>query len=92
MFKKREDPIETEIDREILHLLELAKDEDGYSDKYKDIIAKVSKLKELRTTDKISKETWATIATHIAGIVVILSHERTHVITTKAFSLLKKIA
>lgn len=92
MFKKREDPIESAIDNEMIHLLELARDEDGYSDKYQSIIKQVSELKKLRTTDRISKETWAMIGSNLAGIAIILTHERTHIIASKAFGLLKKIA
>src|SRR5690349_3564846 len=91
MFKKHQDPIETRIDKEILHLLELAHDENAYTAEYKSIIAQVSKLKELRTTDTISKETWATIGANLAGIAIILTHERTHIIASKAFGLVKKI-
>lgn len=92
MFKKREDPIETAYDEQLLHLLELARKEEGYTDDYKSIISQATKLKELRTTDKISKETWAMIGANLAGIAIILTHERTHIIASKAFGLLKKIA
>jgi hypothetical protein len=92
MFKKREDPIESAYDEQLLHLLELARKENGYTDEYKSIINQATKLKELRTTDRISKETWATIAANLAGITIILTHERTHIIASKAFGLLKKIA
>lgn len=92
MFKKHEDPIEIRIDKEIEHLLVLAREEEGYTDDYKSIINQVSKLKELREKpDTISKETWATIGANLAGIVIILSHERTHIIASKAFGLVKKI-
>lgn len=92
MFKKREDPIETAYDEQLLHLLELARKEEGYTDDYKSIISQATKLKELRTTDKISRETWAMIGANLAGIAIILTHERTHIIASKAFGLLKKIA
>jgi hypothetical protein len=92
MFKKREDPIESAYDEQLLHLLELARKENGYTEDYKSIISQATKLKELRTTDRISKETWATIGANLAGIVIILTHERTHIIASKAFGLLKKIA
>lgn len=91
MFKKREDPIETAFDREMMHLLVLARDENGYTDEYKSIISQATKLKEIRATDRISKETWATIGANLAGIAIILSHERTHVIASKAFGLVRKI-
>jgi hypothetical protein len=92
MFKKREDPIESAYDEQLLHLLELARKEEGYTEDYKSIISQATKLKELRTTDRISKETWATIGANLAGIAIILTHERTHIIASKAFGLLKKIA
>lgn len=91
MFKKTTDPIETAYDEQLLHLLELARKEEGYTDDYKSIISQATKLKELRTTDRISKETWATIGANLAGIAIILSHERTHIIASKAFGLVKKI-
>lgn len=40
---------------------------------------------------KISNETWATIGANLLGIVLVLGHERAHVITTKAFGLISKI-
>jgi hypothetical protein len=92
MFNKREDPIESAYDEQLLHLLELARKEEGYTEDYKSIISQATKLKELRTTDRISKETWATIGANLAGIAIILTHERTHIIASKAFGLLKKIA
>lgn len=92
MFKRTEDPIEARIDTEILHLLELAHDEDGYTDEYKSIINQVTKLKELREKkDFISKETLATIGANLAGIIILMSHERTHVIASKAFGFIKKV-
>jgi hypothetical protein len=91
MFKKREDPIEAAFDAELMQLLVLAREENGYTDDYKSIINQATKLKELRVTDKISKETWATIGANLAGIAIILSHERTHIIASKAFGLVKKL-
>jgi hypothetical protein len=91
MFKKNQDPIEARYDDMLLHLLELAQKEYQYTDDYKSMINQAIKLKELRTTDKVSKETWATIGANLAGIMIILSHERTHIIASKAFGLVKKI-
>jgi hypothetical protein len=91
MFKKTPDPIEAAYDEQLLQLLELARQENGYTEDYKSIISQATKLKELRTTDRISKETWATIGANLAGIAIILTHERTHIIASKAFGLVKKI-
>jgi bifunctional pyridoxal-dependent enzyme with beta-cystathionase and maltose regulon repressor activities len=89
MFKKS--PIETKIDEEIINLLELMDQETGYTDKYEAMVTQVSTLMELRHKEKISKDTWVTVGTHIAGILVILGHERAHVIASKTFSFVKKI-
>lgn len=55
------------------------------------LAASVAKLIELRQKDSISLETWLTVGTHLAGMFMILNHERAHVIATKTFGLLKKI-
>lgn len=49
------------------------------------------KLQELEQKNTISKEAWLTVGTHIAGLVVLMNHERAHVIASKAFGLVKKI-
>lgn len=89
MFKRN--PIKDRLDTEINQLLDLMGRENGYTDDYKSMANHVEKLMELRKGETISKDTWLTVGTHIAGIVVILSHERTHVIASKAFGLVKKI-
>jgi len=55
------------------------------------LVASSAKLMELRKKDTISLETWVTVGTHLAGVFMILNHERAHVIATKTFGLLKKI-
>jgi hypothetical protein len=88
MFKK--DPLKARIDTEIHQLLDLMGQENGYTDAYKSMASHVEKLMELKQKDSISKDTWVTVGTHIAGLIVILNHERAHVIASKAFGLLKK--
>lgn len=39
----------------------------------------------------ITKETWLNVGTHVAGLIVLMNHERAHVIASKAFGLVKKI-
>jgi len=88
MFKKSE--IETQIDDEILTLLaalRTAKDPKEHAE-WTD---QLTKLYELRQKNRISMETLATIGANLTGIIVILSHERAHVIASKAFGLVKKL-
>lgn len=49
------------------------------------------KLSELEQRNTITKETWLSVGTHIAGLIVLMNHERAHVIASKAFGLVKKI-
>lgn len=90
MFK-REDHIETKLEDQIINLLELMDREDDYSDDYKSMVTQYTKLMELRQGSKISKDTWVTVGTHVAGLIVLMNHERAHVIASKAFGLVKRI-
>lgn len=61
------------------------------SEEHSKVVASSAKLYELRKKDSVSMETWVTVGTHLAGIFMLLNHERAHVIASKAFGLLKKI-
>lgn len=53
--------------------------------------ANAIKLEELALKKTITQEAWLTVGTHIAGLIVLMNHERAHVIASKAFGLVKKI-
>lgn len=61
------------------------------TEEHSTLVASTVKLIEQREKDTISLETWVTVGTHLAGMFMILNHERAHVIATKTFGLLKKI-
>lgn len=69
-------------------LIQLRKNE---AEEHSKVVASSAKLYELRKKDSVSMETWVTVGTHLAGIFMLLNHERAHVIASKAFGLLKKI-
>lgn len=89
MFKKN--PIEVQLDAEIHNLLLAMDGEDKDSDKYVVMTEQVTKLYKLRQENSISMDTWATIAANLAGIFIILNHERAHVIASKSFGFVKKL-
>jgi len=91
MFKRIEDKVTKAFDEEILHLLDLMDNLTAYDDEYDKMATAVSKMYAIRDKDRVSKETWVTVGTHLAGIVVLMNHERAHVIASKAFGLVKKI-
>lgn len=89
MFKRNQ--IEVNLDNEINSLLETMDKTDKESADYTSMVVSLSKLYELRHTSRISKDTLATIGANLAGILVVLNHERAHVIASKAFGFVKKV-
>lgn len=90
MFKKN--PIDAKLDEEITTLLaKMAETTDKTSDEYVAMLDQMAKLYKLREENMISMDTWATIAANLAGIVIILNHERAHVIASKSFGFVKKL-
>jgi hypothetical protein len=55
-----------------------------------DELTKLYKLKEMNSHGKVSADTLAIVAGNLLGIVMILSYERAHVITTKALGFVMK--
>lgn len=90
MFKKN--PIDAQLDLEIKTLLDcMSAVDDKTSEDYVAMLDQMSKLYKLREENTISMDTWATIAANLAGIVIILNHERAHVIASKSFGFVKKL-
>lgn len=55
------------------------------------IIDQVIALHKLTPSKRVSPDAMATIAGNLVGILMILSHERAHVITSKALSFVGKL-
>jgi hypothetical protein len=55
-----------------------------------DQIVKLHALKQNEKQDRVSKDTLAIVAGNLLGIVMIVGHERAHVITSKAISFVGK--
>lgn len=88
-FKRSE--IDTLLEGEIEQLLVEMNKYEKSSQEYAAIAEQMTKLYELRNTRKISNDTLAAIAANIAGIIVLMNHERTHVIASKALGLVRKM-
>lgn len=68
------------------------------SAKYAQMADQLQKLYALKEIDakidsgkRISRETWAVICANLAGILIIVGHERAHVVTSKALNFLLKL-
>lgn len=65
-------------------------DTDEYA-KMVDQLVKLYKLKEVDASKRVSADTLAIVAANLAGIMMIVGHERAHVVTTKAIGFVQKL-
>lgn len=63
--------------------------EEGYS-AIVEQLEKLYKLKEMEKPERVSRDTQLIVAGNLAGILIIVLHEHSHVITSKAFNLIGK--
>jgi hypothetical protein len=83
-----------ELEAPIARLLELMANADPNSDEYArmtDQLIKLYKLKAETSPKRVSADTWAIIGANLAGIILIIGHERANVIATKAMSFVAKL-
>jgi hypothetical protein len=76
----------TKLDIEIESKLDELRDADQ-SQKYDPILVQLDKLykmQELQNSNRVSADTWALIGANLLGIVIIITHEYTNPVTTKA--------
>lgn len=89
MFRSpRKTKLEVEIDTQLTRLRENVNDPKEYDQ----ILARIEALHRMQDKpNRVSAETWALIGANLLGIVIIITHEYHHPITTKAFSLATKL-
>lgn len=93
VFKKEKEPtlLEAAIADAHRRLAEVSPTKEEYA-KIADQIVKLTKLQsEITSKSRVSADTMALIAANLAGIVLIIGHERLHVITTKAIGFVSKL-
>lgn len=90
MFKKN--PIEEKLDAEITNVLaQMDRFTTKDAKEYATMVDQFEKLMKLRNESRLSKDALATIAANAIGLIVVMNHERAHVIATKAFTLVRKM-
>lgn len=89
MFKPN--PLDDKIAQEISRLLSDMKDQNRYSEEYGSMVDQLTKLYELHSRSRFSKDQLATIGANLLGMILVIKAEHVGIITTKAFSLVKKI-
>lgn len=91
MFKRSEDEVKKALDNEILNLFNHMDDKAKFDEEYATMAVAVAKLYELRSKERVGMDAVMNVVAHLAGLAVIMQHERVHVIASKAFGLLRKI-
>jgi hypothetical protein len=81
----------TALEKEIDDLTATLQHIDPYTDEYRDRLESIERLSKLRDENKKSKlrvspDTMVVVAGNLAGILLILLHEKLHVISTKALN------
>jgi len=89
-FKKSE---QSDLRKEIARLFEELKNLPMSSDEYNSVsdqLAKLYKLQEIDSKQKVSKDQVVAALSSIVGILIIISYEHGHAIATKALGFVKK--
>jgi hypothetical protein len=82
--------LEKAIDEVLSQMDNVSADSEEF-EKMTDQLVKLHAMKTLEGRPRISPDVKATIAANLAGILVIVGHERTHIVTSKALGFIKKL-
>lgn len=90
MFKKNDDK-DSRLDEAIGEALESLNPYDDDYVKKVEAVERLYKLKEVNNPRSVSPDTIAIVLGNLLGVILIVSHERTHVLTSKALSFVQKL-
>jgi hypothetical protein len=82
--------LEKAIETVLFEMQGYSANDDEYA-KMTDQLKKLYKLKAIDTPERVSYDTMAIIVGNLVGIVLIVGHERTHVIASRALTFLLKL-
>lgn len=89
IFNKKPNHLQDAIDAASAELLGTKTDSPEYI-VLLDHLSKLTKLNEANSSKPVSRDTLVLAATNLAGIVLIITHERAHVVTSKALGFVLK--
>jgi hypothetical protein len=93
MFKKV-DPNDALLEETITTVLNALKSEEPETDRYAQMSTQLERLYAIKNENRsrrVSPDTLATIVANLLGIGIIVGHERTHIVTSKALGFVRKI-
>lgn len=95
MFKPKTPELPSVLDNVIDDLLLAIKTSTTpQNESYAKMVDNLVKLEDIRNAqrpDRLSRDTIATVSANLAGILLILNHERAGVVTSKALSFITKL-
>lgn len=93
MFNKKEDPVRELLDENIVELLQLLKVTASDDPEYPKTREELEKLYALRdaSPESVNPNTLLLVGGNLAGILMIIGFEKSHVMTTKALAFLGKL-
>lgn len=92
MFKPN--PLNVKLDEIIDRLMQDMTEVDPDTEKYAamaDQLTKLYAIKNETRSRRVSPDTLANVAANLAGIAIIVGHERVHIVTSKALGFIKKL-
>jgi hypothetical protein len=97
MFKKKSSE-PSKLEEAIDTLFEEMAGQHGYDPDYAKMVTQMDTLYKLKEVDakidtgkRVSRDTWAIVIGNLAGILIIVGHERAHVVTSKALNFMMKL-
>lgn len=93
MFRKV-DPNDALLEETITTVLNALKSEEPETDRYAQMSTQLERLYTIKNENRsrrVSADTLATIGANLLGIGIIVGHERTHIVTSKALGFVRKI-
>lgn len=85
-----ESGLQKAIDEILREMSQHSSDTEEYA-KMADQLTKLYSLKEVDSKRRVSPDTLATVAANLLGIILIVGHERIHVVTSKALNFVLKL-
>lgn len=89
MKSKSKSKLDEAIEQALTELNGYEASDEGYKH-IMDVLEKLYKFKAQESPERFSKDTLAVVAGNLLGIIVIVGHERAHVVTSKALNFVMK--
>lgn len=94
MFNRKSDTNDQLLNETIERVMQDMKHEDPNTEKFaqmREQLTELYKIKNENRSRRVSPDTLATIGANLLGIGIIVGHERTHIVTSKALGFIRKL-